>query len=51
MARERTVWKDLEPAGFGDRPFGDPSTEEEGKKIHRRGFGDKKTEWTDYEEE
>ena len=47
-----TTWKQLEPnPGFGKTPFGNPSTEKDEFKIHRRGFGTPKTNWQDYDEE
>ena len=46
----KTEWTQLEPSGFGNEAFGNPSDEEDGLKIHRRGFGTPKTEWTEYEE-
>jgi len=42
-----TEWASLEPSGFGVDRFGDPSDLEAGLKIHQRGFGSPRTEWTD----
>jgi len=47
MPTPATDWQPLEPIGFGTSSFGDPSTEEDGIKIHQRGFGDPSTKWTE----
>ncbi len=40
-------FKQLEPhPGFGNSPFGDEGVED-GIKIHLRGFGDPKTDWSE----
>lgn len=45
-----TVWTPLEPiGGFGQNPFGDPTSGEyKGRSVHFRGFGDPTTKWSDY---
>ena len=40
-----TTWQREEPIGFGQAPFGDPSTED---KEFRRGFGEAVTNFKAY---
>lgn len=45
------TWTQLEPfnTGWGTTPFGD-ATSEPGISIHKRGFGDPITPWSNYDE-
>ena len=47
---EKVKWVQLEPVGFGNESFGNPDSQEEGIKIHERGFGSPRTQWVEYEE-
>ena len=41
-----TDWTIREPRGFGNQPFGKPTSQEEDKEYKTDGFGDKKTIYT-----